>query len=244
MNTSPGNPGPTGPLSPGGGPPDGALTRVTQAVYLYLVVEGCFVLAALPGIAMLLFLRRDASNLPLYLLGVAFLLPALSAAFAALASARRGDDEATWPRYWRAYRANWRDTLKVFVPVLVVALLLGWNITFARASGLSGVFTGVSYALLTIMVIVGVNALVLLSLFSFRARDTARLAVMYCFAKPLRTLGIVSLLALAGGLVVLVGDWVFVVFASVFAGLLLSNARAMCEDVAARFVEPDAAEPQ
>ena len=63
----------------------------------------------------------------------------------------------------------------------------------------------------------------------------ARLAAYYLAAKPLGTLGVLSLLIFSGGVVVLTSDWVLVALASPLTLLLLRTADPVLRDATERF---------
>jgi len=217
-------------------PRRGVLGRLTGAVYWFLLVEVCFLLAALPGFVGILLLDRSPSNLPLYALCALPVAPAFSAAMSAIAARSRADDLSVWPRYWRAYRQNVGDVLWVWVPTLAAATVLGITIAFGSAAGVDGFFVGAAVVFLVVLAVWSSHALVIASLFRFRARDVARLALYYLAARPLVTLGALSYLVLAVALVTFTTDVVLAALAVVFAAFALVNALAMTNDIRSRFV--------
>jgi len=209
-----------------------AFARVTGAVYRHVVVEVAFVLAALPGVAGIVLLVPAPANVPLYMLCLIPVLPAFSAAVAAL---RGHEGEATpWRRYWHCWRANVRDVLLVCVPAVIALAVLGFNIAFA---GTVGTFFTIAALVLAVAVSLWcVNALVIASLFAFRTRDIARLAAFYLIARPLATLGTICLLVIGAAVVMSMSAWVLLVAASLLAALVGSGARPVITDIEARFV--------
>ena len=217
-------------------PRRGVLGRVTGVFYWFLLVEVCFLLAALPGFVGILLLDRSASNIPLYALCALPIAPAFSAAMSALAARSRADDLSVWPRYWRAYRQNVGDVLWVWVPTLAAACVLGITIAFGAAAGVDGFFVGAAAVFLVVLAVWSSHTLVIASLFRFRARDVARLALYYLAARPLVTIGALSYLVLAVAVVAFTTDVVLALTAVVFAAFSLVNARAMTADISERFV--------
>ena len=80
-----------------------------------------------------------------------------------------------------------------------------------------------------------VNVLVIVSFFGFRTRAAARLAAHFLGAGPLGTLGRLSLLVLAAGVVVLTTGAVLGLVAVVWLALVLRNARPLLAEVEERF---------
>lgn len=214
---------------------DGPLGRAANAVYWYLVVELLLVLTSLPGLVALALLDRSPGNAPLVVLCLLPLGPAASAGLFALRA--RADAEALTPAasFWRGYRLNWADTLRVWTPAVAVLGVIGFSLANPGATGVPGWYAPVLVVIGAVLLLWTVNALVIVSFFGFRARDSARLAAYYLAARPLVTLGTLSLLVLAAGVVVLLTEVVFGLLAVVWLALVRHNARALTADVQERF---------
>lgn len=219
---------------------DGPLGRAANAIYWYLVVELLLVLTSLPGWVALVLLDRSAGNFPFVVLCLLPLGPAASAALFALRD--RAGAEALNPAssFWRGYRLNWADVLRVWTPALVALGVVGFSLANLGATGVPGWYAPVLFVIGAGLLLWTVNVLVIVSFFGFRARDSARLAAYYLAARPLVTLGTLSLLVLAGGVVVLTTEAVFGLLAAVWLGLVLRNARPLLSDVEERFTAPSA----
>jgi hypothetical protein len=226
------------------GSPDprrGGLWRASAVVYWLLVTELCFLLAALPGLAGIVLLERSASNIPLYALCLVPLAPAFSAAISSLEYRPRADDLSVWRRFWVSYARNVFDVLLIWVPALLFATVLGITIAFGAASGVDGFFVGAAVVFLVVLAVWTSHGIVIASLFRFRARDRARLALYYLAAKPLVSLGALSYLVLAAALIAFTSDVVAALAAVLFAAVALVNAKAMILDIRERFVGPEPA---
>lgn len=214
---------------------EGVLGRVTAVVYWYLIVEALLVVAALPGAVASLFLERTPGNAPLFALCLVPVGPAVSATLFALRDRTRAEGLTPASSFWRGYRLNWADALKVWVPGLVVGVVILLGLANVGAGGVPGWYAG---ALVTIgagLALWLVNALVIVSFFAFRTRDVVRLAAHFLGARPLVTLGSLSLLVLATGIVALTTEALFGLFAVVWLALVLRNARPLLADVENRF---------
>ena len=216
---------------------DGPLGRAANAIYWYAVVELLLVVTALPGLLPLALLDRSVGNAPLVVLCLLPLGPAASAGLYALRDRRRSDALTPAASFWRGYRLNWADTLRVWAPALVVLGILGVSLGGLDTTGVPGWY---AVGLLVIgagLLLWAVNVLLIVSFFGFRTRDSARLAAYYLAARPLVTLGSVSLLVLAAGVIVLTADPVFGALAVVWLALVLHNARPLLADVEERFTQ-------
>ncbi|MFE9024753.1 hypothetical protein ACFYOA_00560 [Streptomyces iakyrus] len=175
----------------------GTLSRASALVHTLLTVEALLLLTASPGLAALLLLDPAPANLPLAALCLLPLGPALSAALYALHHRSRDLTELHPARaYLRGLRLNAVPALKLWIPLLVWLTVIAFTLTHFSATGLPG-----WWALLLAVVgagclLWGAHALVLTSLFAFRARDTARLAAYFLVRQGRATLAVASLLVL------------------------------------------------
>lgn len=215
---------------------DGPLGRAANAIYWYLVVEVLLILTSLPGLVALVLLDRSAVNAPLAVLCLLPLGPAASAGLFALRDRRTAETPAPASAFWRGYRLNWADVLRLWTPALVALGIVAFSLANLRATGVPGWYTAVLVVIGAGLLLWTVNVLVIVSFFGFRARDSARLAAYYLAARPLVTLGNLSLLVLAAGVIVLTADVVFGLFAVVWLAFVLRNARPLMADVEARFI--------
>lgn len=214
---------------------DGPLGRGASAVYWYLVVELLLVLTSLPGLLALTLLDRSVSNAPLVVLCLLPLGPATSAGLYALRGRAKADALTPAASFWRGYRQNWADALRIWAPALVVLGIVAVSLGGLRAAGVPGWFAPALVVIGVGVLLWLVNALVIVSFFGFRTRDAARLAAYYLAARPLVTLGSLSLLVLAAGTVVLATEVVFGLLAVVWLALVLRTAGPVLTDVEDRF---------
>lgn len=214
---------------------DGALGRAASAVYWYLVVELLLVLTSLPGLLALALLDRSVGNAPLVVLCLVPLGPAASAGLFALRERARAEALTPAASFWRGYRLNWADALRVWTPALVALGVVAVPLGNLGAAGVPGWFAPALVVIGAGLLLWSVNALVVVSFFGFRTRDAARLAAYYLAARPLVTLGTLSLLVLAAGVIVLTTEVVFGLLAVVWLAFVLRNAGPVVADVEERF---------
>jgi hypothetical protein len=211
------------------------LGRVTAVVYWYLMVEALLVVAVLPGALGSLFLERTPGNAPLFALCLVPVGPAVSAALFALRDRTRAEGLTPASSFWRGCRLNWADALKVWVPALVAGVVLLLGLANVGAGGVPGWFAGVLVVVGAGLALWVVNALVIVSFFGFRTRDAARLAAHFLGARPLVTLGSLSLLVLAAGIVALTTEALFGLLAAAWLALVLRNAGPLLTEVEEQF---------
>jgi uncharacterized membrane protein YesL len=215
---------------------EGPLSRASAMIYTLLVVEFMIVLTMLPGLVPLMLLERDASNLPLAALFLLPVGPALSAALYSLRH-RRLDltDLAPAKAFIRGYKTNFWGVLKIWGPMLLWLTIIAVNLTHLRAAGIPTWWAVLLVVLAAAVTVWGLNALVISSLFSFRARDVARLAAYFLGRAKGVTLGNVCLLIVAIGVTVLASEAVLALLGSVLALLLLRSSQPMITSIEKEF---------
>ena len=226
-------------MTQGSSPDDrGTLARVTDAVYWFLLIDLMLVVASAPTVVIWLLLERDASNIPLYLVGLLPAAPAVSAALWAWRSRDAEPDPVPAARFLRGYRLNLLDSLKVAVPAAIVLSVVGVNIFYGDAVG-TGALSIFFMVLAGAVLLVAARALSITSALSFRYLDVLRLSVFSLLTMPLRTLSLVSMGIVVVGLSLFVGDYAVVLLASVLTYFLAQSARAVLERLTEQFVAAD-----
>jgi hypothetical protein len=216
----------------GGGP----LSRVAALVYTLLVVEALVLVTAGPGLVLLTLLARESSNVPLAAACLAPAGPALSAAIYALRH-RTSDLTDLHPAtaFWRGYRLNAAGVLKVWVPWLVWMAVIGTSLANFGASGLPGWWVVLLVAVGVASTLWVANAVVITSLFTFRAVDVARLAAYSLGRFRGATLGTACLLVAAAGATLVASELVPVLLAPVLVLALLRYSHPMLTEIQGRF---------
>jgi uncharacterized membrane protein YesL len=215
---------------------EGPLARAVALVYTVLVVELLLLLTAAPGLVLLVLLDRDASNVPLAAACVLPFGPAFSAGLYALAR-RRLDltDLRPAAAFWRGYKLNAAGVLRIWIPFLVVVTVIGVNLTHLDAAGVPSWWAVLLVLVAAIVVLWAVNALVITSLFAFRAVDVARLAAYFLVHRAGVTLGNAGLLVVAGGLTAVSSEAIPVLLGSVFAAMFVLTSRPMTTEIEEKF---------
>jgi len=214
-----------------------AFARVTAMIYWLIMLEIMFIVFTSPGWVASLFLASVSSNVPLFVICLLPVGPAVAAmVFAWRRRQLEGPDLSPVARFWRGYRLNFADVLKWWVPLLIVVALGGFvavniRLTFLPA-GMVWVFIGLG-------VLVGLWAchmLILTSVFSFRTRDAARLSMFFFFRCFPATLLYLSLLVICFGLTYLVGMWLPILVASILSTMYVRAAAATMSIATDRFI--------
>lgn len=209
----------------------GTLSRACALIHTLLTVEALLLLTASPGLAGLLLLGPDPANLPLAALCLLPLGPALSAALYALHHRSRDLTELHPARdCLRGWRLNAVPALKLWTPLLVWLTVIAFTLTHFSATGLPGWWALLLAVIGTGSLLWGAHALVLTSLFAFRARDTARLAAYFLFRHGRATLAAASLLVLTAASATVLTEALPAVLAAPLLLSLLHGSRPVIDE--------------
>ncbi|MET9685700.1 hypothetical protein [Streptomyces coeruleorubidus] len=214
----------------------GALSRASALIHTVLTVEALLLLAASPGLAGLLLLGPDPANLPLAALCLLPLGPALSAALYALHHRSLDLTELHPARaFLRGWGLNAVPALKLWAPLLAWLTVIAFTLTHFSATGLPGWWALLLGAIGAGSLLWGAHALVLTSLFDFRARDTARLAGYFLFRHGRATLAAASLLVLAAAMTALLTEALPALLAAPLLLSLLHGSRTVITETQEEF---------
>ncbi|MFJ6194752.1 hypothetical protein [Micromonospora sp. NPDC092111] len=215
---------------------DGPLSRAAASVHILLVVELLLVLTTLPGLVPLVLLGPDPRNLPLV---AACLLPVGPAVSAALYALRHQRPDLTDLRpaaaFRRGYRANLPAVLRVWAPMLLWLTVIAVNLAHLPAAAVP-IWWAVPLVLVGLGVsLVGANALLIASLFTFRTRDALRLALHFLVRAPGVTVGNAALLAAAAGVTAVFSEAVLALLAALFVLAFLRIGAPMIDTIRTEF---------
>lgn len=216
----------------------GLFTEITEAVYWFLVIDVMLVLASAPTIVVWALIARGELNALLFTIAALPLLPAISAALYTWRVRSTDDELVPARRFLHGYRVNLRDSLMAGVPALLVLGLLLFNIAHGGAAG-TRALNAVFLVLAVLVLLVLTRALSIVSAFSFRTIDVFRLTAFTLLTKPLSTLALISLGVLTLGLMVVVGEFLLLVTASLLTFALWASEKPVSQLLTERFVLTD-----
>jgi hypothetical protein len=214
----------------------GPLSRAAALVYTLLAVELLLLATAAPGLVVLVLLDRDLSNLPLVAACAVPAGPAVSAALYALH--HRGLDLTDLHparAFWRGYRLNVRGALAIWVAWLAWVTVIAVNLANRSVAGVPGWWTAMLLLIALAATLWMLNALVITSLFVFRLRDVARLAVYLLVRKPGVVLGTAGLVLAAFLAMLQTSEAVLALLGSLFVLALLAVSRELIRVVREEF---------
>ena len=222
----------------------GPLSRGASVVHWLLVITVLVVLTGGLPLALVPFLTGDSANVWLAALLALPMGPALAAAMFTWRKFLTARDQNPGRHFWRGYRLNLLDVLRWWAPTVAALGIIGFSVANVEAAGVPAAY---GIALVVVAGAVSTWAVMTLTLsshLSMRTRDVARLSLYYLAVRPLVTLGIVSLLVLAVGIVLFTSDWVLVMLSAVLALAVVTTTEPVVRDATARFTgDPSAGTP-
>ncbi|WP_162616315.1 DUF624 domain-containing protein [Xylanimonas allomyrinae] len=219
---------------------EGVLGRATKSIYWYIVLTALLVLTSLPTIALTFLLDASAANVPFFALAAVPLGPALSAGLYTVRARYTDEDLAPARAFWRGYRLNWADVLRLWVPALVVLGITGFTLANGEVAGIGAAYRIVLVLISVVVAAWAMHALAIATFFSFRTRDVARLAVYYLGATKRTTFGVLALLLIAVTGLMFLGEWSLALI-GVWVWFWYQNAKPAFSDIYDRFTAaPDA----
>jgi len=217
----------------------GLLSRGAAVVYRMLILEIQLLLATLPTVAVVLLLDRDPSNLPLFVLALLPVAPALVAGVSAVRGATRADDLSPGRHFFRAYRRDLGATLSWAVPCSLVLAMLTFNLVHLDDVDGGAVMRPAVLLLAALVIVWAGHMIVLTAGFRFRTRDAARIALTGIIPGRGYSLGVLSLVVVAAFVVLTVSEVILLLFLWAIVGLLALMARPVFARITDRFTAGD-----
>src|ERR1700754_5136015 len=217
----------------------GRLSRAADGVYRYATIAVLLVVTTLPGAVSMMLLDRSLGNAPLFAACMLPFAPAISAGIFALSV--RSAEEGTLRSFLRGYRLNAVQALTIGAAALGAATIIAIGALGEGRTELALAYHIGLAVLAACLAAWTLLALVMVSLFHFRTRDVARLAIHYTFRLPLVGLGALGTLVVALGIVGLTFDVALAVVGPALLWMLRRTSEPLIRDVKDHFVRPASA---
>lgn len=220
----------------------GPVFKAAAVVYGVMVGAG---LLALANILVLLTPVLAGVIGPVALLGFLFVGPSVVAVGYAFNRQMAGEDTGVFHDFLKSYRSNFAQALGVWLPYLGFLAVIAFNLSVLPGSLSAGAVTGpvqiaarIGLIVLGILALTaGVQALLMLSRFSFRTRDIFRLSLLSLSAQPRVSLGNAGILFVTAFLLVSTTAWLAVFLAGPMLYVICLNSKPLLTYVEGRFTE-------
>lgn len=202
--------------------------KIAQNISWFLIITIWFVLNFIPLLFFFLFVETTMANIVWYLVGSIPLGPAMGALITSTIRVVETDDFSEPRRdFFRYYRKNFGDSLKIWVPYLVLSYLAFVNINYYFNILEEGLVFGYIFVFLMVLLTLYLIPLFLIQMkFEFRYKDLLKLGMFYLITRFKITIGnlLVGFIILV--LMVYVSEWLlFVIPAIVSYFIVLYNYR-------------------
>lgn len=218
---------------------EGALTTFTNYVYWLMILNFYFILTNIVFLFFFLALEPSFSNIILYFLALIPTGPSISALYYATAKLVKEKEISPTKDFFYGYKINFKDTLKLWLPALLVLLIIIVDLQYfyAKATTFNQVLAGIFFVALVIILILLLYVFPINAQFKFRIRDIYRLSVYYVFKTIRVTTGNIAILFLTAFIMFMTSDFIILFMASLVCYLLTLNNQAAMEDVKLNFVK-------
>ncbi|SFL51750.1 Uncharacterized membrane protein YesL [Gracilibacillus orientalis] len=217
----------------------GGFYRFSNYVYWLIIFNLLFVMSNILLFSAFILLIPSISNAIFYYIAFIPSGPACAALFHSLSVLARKNEVAPFKEFVQAYKTNFWDVLKVWIPIITALFILIIDIQYFNQNPTVWyqILSGIFLVLLFVMVIFAFYALVITTHYKFRIRDIYRLSLFYFFTWIKRTTGNIGILFLTVVLMFFTSDFIILFISSLVAWLLILNTKPMIQDVKVSFVK-------
>ena len=221
---------------------EGPLFAITNGIYWIATLSLGFFISNIVLIAMLFLLYPSFNNAIFYLLGFIILGPSLSAMYACLIQLHEKKYLEPMNDYFMYYKANIKDTLRIWVPYCILMFLFVLNI---RSFFFRFLYSPFAFGLAIIYFLIGLSIIISLSMimiliinvkFKFKTIDIVRLGFFYTFTKV--KISIVNIcIVILSVLAVFFHIFLLLIIVSVACYFIVKNSHSVIEDITKRFIK-------
>lgn len=216
----------------------GILTTIKSNIFFFMVMNFCFILSLIPSLAWLLLIEPSLLNMiPLSLIG-----PSLTALFCCMIKFKETDfdkeDLPTSVDFRSFYKKNFIDTLRFWVPYVMIMMILYINATYfngnqqTRLIVASIAILGSVVSTLSVTYMLAINAK-----FKFGVKDLFKLSMFYILTDIKANISIIVVYFLAIGVAIVISDFILLFVASVIGYLFVMYTYSALEHVRDSFTE-------
>lgn len=193
---------------------------------------------------------------PVALLGFLLLGPSLVASCYAFNRLLAGEDTGVFRDFLKSYRSNFGQALVVWLPYMLLLGVIAFNLAVLPGSLNGAALDGASVepgseaspalmagriglvGLALVVCTAAMNAMLLLSRFTFRTRDLYRLSLYSLGAQRRVSLGNVGILFVTVFILVMTTAWLIVFIAGFVVYLICLNSRPLLKMIEDKFTTP------
>lgn len=216
------------------------LSFLSKHLYSLILFNIYFILCNILILLSFLLFDLSYSNLLIYILALVPTGPAISALIYSVVKLIHEEEGSPTKHFFNGYRVNFLDTLKIWLPILVLISILGVDIHYYQtATGFTqfvsgAIFVVIMLALLLLQYVFFINAI-----YKFKTLDIYKLSVYYSFMKMKETIGNVVILVITFFLVYIFSESILLFIPSFVCYIMVLNNRIVIDDIKLNFIAPD-----
>lgn len=219
---------------------DGRLYKGTLVISWFFLITLAFNLSQLALFAIFLFVEASLTNIVWYLLGLIPVGPALAALYAScIYVIEYRDYSEPIKLYWKLLKANFLDSLKIWLPFLVLLYLFSVNINYyMNFSTLLGPRFSWVFIILSGVLLLYLNILLMISTkYRFAYKGLLKLGLYYLFSRLVLTTGTLFYWFIIIFLLLKVSHWLLLFLPVVMIYLVVLYNFRILHDVKEKFIE-------
>lgn len=218
------------------------LYKISENISWFFLTTLWFNLSFIPLFIFFFFVEATLANVVWYLIGMIPLGPAIGALLGSTINVIEEDDFSEPGRdFRRFYKMNFLDSLKVWVPYLVLLYVISVNINyyFNIVSG-QLVVLGYVFALFAIILtLYMIPVLMIQTKFSFRYKDMLKLAAYYFFTKLKLSFGNLFIMFIVTFLLLMISEWILLAIPALLAYIWMLYNYSIVKNVKNNFVKQE-----
>lgn len=219
---------------------DGRLYKGMQVISWFFLTTLAFNLSQLALFAIFLFVEPSLTNIVWYLLGLIPVGPALAALYAAcIYTIEYRDYSEPLKLYWRLFKANFLDSLKIWLPFLLLIYLFSVNINYyTNYSTVFGQPFSWVFIIFTLVLLLYMNVLLMISTkYQFNFKSLLKLGFYYLFTRLALSTGTLFYLFIIGFLLLKVSQWLLLFMPVVMIYLVVLYNFRILNDIKENFID-------
>src|SRR5690625_335833 len=140
--------------------------------------------------------------------------------------------------FFYGYKVNFKDALKLWLPLLAVIFVLILDIQYfnAEQTVMNQIQGGIILVILLVILVISLYAFPIHATYNFRMRDIYRLSLYYSFTKIRSTLGNISFMIITIFLMYMTSDLIIILLVSPVCYLMMLNSKEVMTDIKENFV--------
>lgn len=219
---------------------DRRLYKIAQNISWFLIMTLWFNISFVPLFFFFLFVEPTLANIVWYLIGIIPLGPAIGGLLGATIRVIEEDDFSEPGRDFRKYyRQNFVDTLKIWLPFLILLYLFSANINYyiGIAGGTLQVLGYLFILLIIILTLYLIPVFLIQVKFAFRFKDLLKLGWYYFFMKLKLTFGNFLIIFIILFFVLMISEWLLLAIPALLSYVWVLYNYSIIKDVKINFVK-------